>query len=174
MGGTERAAVRPPRRPLGPSTPRARLAALLVALGLAACAALAPHYDRPQLAVVGVELESAQLLTQRFRVRIRVINPNDHPLPIQAISFTIELEGDRFGVGATAAAFTIPARGEGSFDALVTTDLATALVKVLPKLKDGAPPVAYRLAGEVTTELPFLRSIPFDQKGSFALNSHAP
>jgi LEA14-like dessication related protein len=153
---------------------RTRAATLLAALVVAACAALTPHYERPELSLVGVELESAQLLTQRFRVRVRVVNPNDRALPVQAINFTIELDGDRLGVGATAAAFTIPARGEGSFDALVTTDLATSLVKILPRLRDGGPPVAYRLAGEVSTALPFLRSIPFDQRGNFTLSSRAP
>ena len=143
-------------------------------LALAACAGLAPHYERPELSVVKVELESAQLLTQRFRVRVRVVNPNDRALPVEAIHFTIELDGERLGVGQTAQPFTIPPRGEGDFDALVDTDLATALVKVLPKLRDGAPPVAYRLAGEVTTGLAFLRTLPFDQRGSFALSQHAP
>jgi len=118
--------------------------------------------------VVGVELAGAQLLSQRFRVQVRVQNPNGVDLPVQAIHFTIELDGERVGDGATAAAFTVPARGEGRFDTLVTTDLATALTKLLPKLKAGAS-VDYRLTGEVNTDLPFLRSVPFDERGSFAL-----
>jgi LEA14-like dessication related protein len=146
----------------------------LAALALGSCAAIAPHFERPQLSVIGVQLEGAQLFSQRFRIRLRVENPNDRELPIQSITFTMEVDGERFGDGATAAPFTIPARGAGSFDAIVTTDLATTLVKVLPKLKDGAPPVEYRLAGVVNTELAFLRTIPFDQRGSVSLSSRAP
>lgn len=152
-----------------------RLAGIALAtLAVGACSAIAPHFERPQLSVVAVQLEGAQLLAQRFRVRVRVQNPNDRELPVQSISFTMDVDGERLGDGATAAPFSIPARGAGTFDAILTTDLATALVKLLPKLRDGAPPVEYRLAGVVNTELAFLRTIPFDQRGSFALSSPAP
>ncbi len=149
-------------------------AALLLLGALAGCRALAPHFEKPTLSVVGVELQSAQLLTQRFRVRVRVVNPNNRELPVESVRFTVELDGDRLGAGATAAPFTIPAQGEGEFDAFVNTDLATALVKVLPKLRDGAPPVEYRITGEVGTALPFLRTIPFDQQGRYSLSQHVP
>jgi LEA14-like dessication related protein len=124
--------------------------------------------------VVGVQLEGAQLLSQRFRVRVRVDNPNDRELPVQSITFVLDVDGDRVGDGATAAPFTIPARGSGSFEAIVTTDLATTLGKLLPKLRDGAPPVEYHIAGVVNTELAFLRTIPFDQRGSYSLSLRAP
>ena len=155
--------------------PSARFAgSALLALLLGGCAALAPHFERPQLTVVGVQLEGAQLFTQRFRVRVRVDNPNARELPVQSISFALDLDGDRVGDGTTAAPFTVPARGSGSFDAIVATDLATTLGKLLPKLKQGAPPVEYRIAGVVNTELAFLRTIPFEQRGSYSLSSRAP
>src|SRR5258706_3133373 len=92
---------------------RAGLALLVVALG--ACSLVAPHFEHPRLSVVRVELEGAQLLSQRFRIRVRVENPNDRALPVRAISFTIQLAGEDFGSSATAAPFTVPARCEGEF-----------------------------------------------------------
>ncbi len=143
-------------------------------LGASGCALFAPSFERPTLSVVGVEVEQAQLLEQRFRVRIRVHNPNDRALPVRGLSFTIELGGENFGSGTSAEAFSVPPLGEAEFDTLVTTNLATTLFKILPRLKDSAHPLDYRLVGKVTTDLTFLRSIPFDQRGSLPINQRAP
>ena len=64
----------------------------------------------------------------------------------------------------------MPARGETEFATIVTTDLATTLLKILPRIKDSSQPIDYRLSGTVTTDLAFVKSIPFDQRGSFTLN----
>ena len=154
--------------------PASRIAATLVAVLagaslLAACSLVAPHFDRPQLSLVGVELRDAQLVEQRFIVRLRVQNPNDRALPVRAIDCTMELAGEHFGTGTSAAAFTVPARGEALFDMIVTTNLAASLPRLLPRLKDASEPLAYRLVGTVSTDMAFLRSIPFDQGGQLRL-----
>jgi LEA14-like dessication related protein len=142
---------------------------LLTTGGLGACAVLAPHFEHPHLSVLGVEVKDASLAGQHFRVRMRVQNPNDRELPVRGISYTMQLAGEDFGEGATANAFTVPALGEADFDILVSTNLAASLWKVLPRLKDPSQPLEYRLVGHVDTDLMFLRSIPFDERGSIAL-----
>lgn len=146
-----------------------RAGAALALVFLGACS-LATHFEHPRLSVVRVDVEGAQLLVQRFRVHIRVENPNDRALPIRGLSFSMQLAGEEFGHGEAAAPFTVPARGEGEFETIVTTDLATTLTKVLPRIKDRSQPIEYRLTGKVETGLAFLSSVPFDQRGSFTLN----
>ena len=148
---------------------RALCAAAFMLAVLGGCG-LSPHFEHPRLSVVRVEVEGAQILSQRFRIRIRVENPNDRALPIRALSFTMQLAGEDFGHGESAAAFTVPARGEGEFETIVTTDLATTLMKIMPRLKDRSQPIEYRLTGKVETDLAFLSTVPFDQRGSFTLN----
>ena len=142
----------------------------VLALGAVACSLVKPHFERPRLTVVRVDVEGTQILQQRFRVHMRVENPNSRALPIRTLTFTMQLAGEDFGYGAIAAPFTVPALGEAEFDTLVTTDLATALIKILPKIKDRSQPIEYRLVGKVETDLAFLSSVPFDQRGSFTLN----
>jgi LEA14-like dessication related protein len=144
-------------------------ALLLATGGLGACAAFAPRFEQPHLSVLGVEVKDASLSGQHFRVRMRVQNPNDRALPVRGISYTMQLAGEDFGEGAAANAFTVPALGEADFDILVSTNLAATLWKVLPRLKDTSQPLEYRLVGRVDTDLMFLRSIPFDERGSVAL-----
>lgn len=152
---------------------RVRWAALLAA-GIAGCSLLVPHLERPTLSVVGVEVEDAQLTEQRFRVRIRVRNPNDRALPVNGLDFRMQLAGEELGYGGTTAAFTVPALGEAEFDTLVTTNLATTIFKILPRLKDASRPVDYRLVGKVSTSLGMLHSLPFDQTGTLPLRRPAP
>ena len=147
--------------------PGLRAAGAAAGLLLAGCAALAPHFERPQLSVASIEVKEASLAEQRFRVRMRVQNPNGRSLPIEGISYTIELAGEELGRGTTTDAFTVPARCEAEFEMTVTTHLATTFWKVLPRLKDSGHPAEYRLVGKVNTGLAFLRTIPFDEKGVF-------
>ena len=148
----------------------AGLTLAVAASALGACSAIAPHLESPHLTVIAIEIKDATLAEQHFRVRIKVQNPNDRALPVTGITYTMQLEGEEFGQGEAASAFTVPAQGEAEFDMLMTTNLASAFWKVLPRLKDGSQPVAYRLVGNVSTDLLFLRTIPFDQRGSFALH----
>jgi LEA14-like dessication related protein len=135
---------------------------------LGACALVAPPLQKPQLSLVSVELEEAQLVEQRFVVRLRVQNPNDRALPVRGIECAMELAGERFGNGTSAAPFTVPARGAAVFDMIVATRLA-GLYRLLPQLVEPREPLAYRLVGTVSTDLAFLRSIPFDEAGQLRL-----
>jgi LEA14-like dessication related protein len=146
----------------------AALVAVLCALAVVAgCATLAPHFEHPRLYLVGVEVKDATLAEQHFRVRMRVQNPNDRALPVRGIDFTLRLGGEDFGTGSSASAFTVPAQGEAEFEMMMTTNLATTLWKVLPRLKDSTQPLDYRLVGKVSTDLAFLHTIPFDERGTF-------
>ena len=145
------------------------LAPALAALVLSGCASLAPRLETPELSVIGVEVLDAQLFEQRFNVRMRVQNPNDRALPIRGLTYTKELNGQDFGRGMTAQAFTVPALGEAEFDVVVTTNLATSLLRLLPQLEKNPEAVEYRLKGRVSTDLPFLRSIPFTMEGSLSM-----
>jgi LEA14-like dessication related protein len=141
-------------------------AALAAVIGLGGCAALAPHFEHPRLSLVGVEVKDASLGEQHFRLRMRVENPNDRALPVRGIDYSLRLAGEEFGSGSSVGAFTVPARGEAEFEMLMTTNLAAALWKLLPRLKDSSQPIEYRLVGKVSTDLAFLRTIPFDERGS--------
>jgi LEA14-like dessication related protein len=142
-------------------------AAALLALALAACA-LAPKFEAPQLSVADVQVLGGDFFQQRLRVRMHVQNPNDRALPVQGITYRLEVEGQEFATGESAASFMVPALGEADFDMNVSTNLASTLVKILG---GGAntKALAYHLTGKVTLSEGFLRSVPFDQRGTFKL-----
>jgi LEA14-like dessication related protein len=146
-----------------------RQAALVVAALLAACA-LVPKLEPPKLAIVAAQIVSADLFTQRLKLRVHVQNPNDRALPVKGLEYTIEVEGEPFASGQSAASFTVPALGEAEFDMNVTTNLAGALLKLLARGPNAlGQEVPYRLAGKVSLSEGFFRTIPFEERGTFKL-----
>jgi LEA14-like dessication related protein len=143
------------------------LAALAGLALLSACALFVPKLETPTLAVVAMELERGDLFEQRLKVRMRVQNPNDRALPVKSLAYTLEVDGQEFAHGESAAGFTVPALGEAEFDMHVTTNMAGTLGRLLGH--SGAD-IPYRLAGRVTLSEGMLRSIPFEQHGSFKLH----
>jgi LEA14-like dessication related protein len=138
------------------------------ALLLAACA-LTPKFTPPRLSVVDVQIESSDLWEQRLKVRMRVQNPNDRRLPVKGLEYIMEVEGQQFASGVSAASFVVPAMGEAEFDMNVTTNLAGTLIKLLGRGSDALGSVAYRLTGKIALSEGLMRSIPFEERGTFRL-----
>ena len=147
-----------------------RFAAALVAALLASCT-LVPKLEAPQLSIADVQVLSGDLWEQHLLVRMHVQNPNDRALPIKALEYTVEVEGQQFASGSSAASFVVPPLGETEFDMNVTTNLAGTFIKLLGRGSGTARnEVGYRLVGKVSLSEGFLRSVPFDQTGTFKLH----
>jgi LEA14-like dessication related protein len=147
------------------------LRAIAMAALLSSCSAFAPRLETPRLSIVNVELQdSSTFWEQRLKVRLRVQNPNERTLPIKGLSYTLEVAGEDFARGVSAAGFTVPALGETEFDMNVTANMATTLVKLLGRGEDSLPAALdYRMVGKVSLAEGVLRSLPFEEKGSFRL-----
>jgi LEA14-like dessication related protein len=139
------------------------------ALLLGACA-LSSKFITPRLSVVDVQIEHGDLREQRLKVRMRVQNPNDRRLPVKGLEYTLEVEGQQFASGASAASFVVPPMGEVEFDMNVTTNLAGTLLMLLGRGSDAlGQSVAYRLTGRIALSQGLTRTIPFEERGSFSL-----
>jgi LEA14-like dessication related protein len=131
------------------------------------CASL-PKFETPRLSVIALEMQSADIFSQRMKVRMRVLNPNARELPVKGISYRIEVNDSELGQGLTNTPFVVPAMGEAEFDVQVTTNLAGMLGKLLSR-RGSQDSLQYRLVGEVALARGFLRRIPFDERGSVKL-----
>lgn len=144
------------------------LAGPLAAALLAGACVLTPKFTPPRLSIAGVQLEGGDIWEQHLKVRVHVANPNPRALPVKAVEYTLELAGQPFASGATTTSFVVPAMGEAEFDSSVTTNLAGAVMKLLAR-GGGGQGVEYRVTGKVSLSVGLMRSIPFDERGSFKL-----
>ena len=143
------------------------LPAALLAVLVCACSSM-QHFEAPQVSIAGVQVVSLDVWQQRLRVHLHVHNPNDVPLPVKRIEYSVEVAGQQFASGSSDDGFTVPAGGDAEFDTTITTNVASTLIGVLARGGGPGQSVDYRLTGKVV--LPgFLPTLPFDQSGTFKL-----
>ena len=147
---------------------RSLTAVLLVFL--AGCSLFVPKLETPKLSVVNVELQKSDLWEQRMKVRMRVENPNDRPIPVKGLTVVLDVQGQELAHGVSGASFNVPALGEAEFDMNMTANMAGAIIKLLGKGSDSmGDEVDYRVTGKISLSEGLLRSIPFEDRGKFKL-----
>ena len=139
---------------------------------LGGCSLPRPHFERPTVTVVSIEMRHGNFLQQAFAVKFNVDNPNDRPLPVNSLHVEVKVEGELIASGDSDRAFVVPAQGSAPFDMTVTANLALAVLKLGNKLNQHADSVDYELSGNATTALPFMSNLPFHQNGSFSLKGN--
>lgn len=147
---------------------------LLLALGLAACSSLPFNAVAPKVSVADVEIRRLGLFEQRFDVGLRVSNPNDFDLKIEALDFELEVNRRPFAKGLSRLSTLIPAVSSTVMrvDAIMQSKNLIRQIKTLPPetLKDGVP---YRIKGRVKTD----KSsdwLPFDHSGVYGGDEQKP
>jgi LEA14-like dessication related protein len=138
------------------------LAALLL-IGIAGCA---PKFERPNLAVTGVELRGGNLLQQNFLVKFQVQNPNQRPLPVNGLHAELSVAGERIASGVSNQSFVVPPMGEKDFDVTISANMALALLKLANRSGDS---IDYLITGAADLDLPFMHDLAFHQTGSLSL-----
>jgi len=137
---------------------------------LAACSALAPKFEKPEVSVAGVELAGGNLLQQNFRVKLNVRNPNNRDLPVTRLRADLNVAGEHVASGENDHAFVVPAQGSTEIYLTVTANLALTLLKLAQRPDGGSGAIDYDVTGSASLDLPFLHDLPFRQKGTFALH----
>ena len=146
----------------------------VAALLLAACSGL-PHQDlMPRFSVAEIDVKAIGLLEQHFEVGLRLANPNDFDLGIEALEFELEVNGQPFAKGLTQANARIPATSSVVMrvDAITQShNLIRQLIVLDPeRVKQGLP---YLIKGRVKTDK-WVGWLPFEQKGIYGGEAKKP
>ena len=141
-----------------------RILIILACLGLSACSLFVPKLEKPTLSVVSVQMLKSDLWHQELKVRMRVQNPNDRELPVKGLSYALDVDGQEFAHGMSGESFVVPALGEAEFDMSVSANMASMLIKLMSQ---GGNQVDYRITGRIALSAGLLRSIPFNDHGTF-------
>lgn len=139
---------------------------LLATLLVAGCASLGAKLESPKVSVLNVQMLSTDMFAQKFRVRVKVENPNDIELKVTGLEYQILLMGDSFAEGNSTDKFLLPAKGEAEFDMAVTTNFVSSLGRLISRKGGGKlENVDYEIVGQVFVEKGMLKKIPFSDKG---------
>jgi LEA14-like dessication related protein len=138
---------------------------LATVLLLAGCSTVEPA--PPHVRVADLRLLDSTVFEQRFEINLRIGNPNDFALPLDGLTFDLEVNGETFARGFSNQRVTIPRLGEGSVSVAASTTLVELLRQM--QLLAGRADMTYRLRGFAYLDSLERRTVPYESEGSFRL-----
>ncbi len=141
------------------------VAAAAVLLALAACSAGDPV--SPQVSMVDLRLLESGVFEQRFQIDLRIGNPNDFDLPLDGLTFDLEVNGEDFARGFSNERVTVPRLGEETVSVIATTTLIDLVQQMQLLARRGD--LSYRLHGTAYLNSFARRTAPYESEGTFRL-----
>lgn len=144
-----------------------RLLPVLMLMALSACASLWSSYEKPQVSITSFSLAPGSSgSSPTFLIGLRVVNPNRTALPLQGMSYSLEVEDQRVLSGAEPNLPELPGYGTAEFTINAVPDLlgsARLLNQLLSGQKDN---LGYRFKAkfDVGGLLPYLT---LEERGEF-------
>lgn len=134
---------------------------------LTACSSLPFNAKAPRVSVADVEVKSLGLLEQKLDLGLRVANPNDFDLKIEALDFELDVNGRSFATGLSRVSTLVPAASMSVLrvDAILQSKNLIRQIRTLPldTLKAGVP---YRIKGRVKIDR-VSDWLPFEHAGIY-------
>lgn len=118
---------------------------LLAALFLSGCSYMARETEPPRVQLLGLQLQAAQLLEQRYLVQIRIQNPNEFDLDISGIDFSVDINDRLMAQGVSDHPVSVPGFG----DAITELAVSSSILALVQQMGDGRDEVKYRVYGRV-------------------------
>ena len=147
------------------------LLSVLIVLMLAGCSLMRLQgAEPPRVTLASLTPVKLSLFEQRFEVGLRLQNPNAFTLPIQALDYTLAINGEDFASGMSRTDLQVPAFGEELVTVTVTSDLLNSLDQIR-RWQQGPPEALdYRLSGRAhIADMPV--RLPFEYAGSVNLGA---
>jgi LEA14-like dessication related protein len=136
------------------------------------CAALGGYKEAPKVSLAGIRVVEAGVLEQKLGLTLRIQNPNEKELPIQAFNFDLLLNGQQFASGVAASAVTVPAFGTNTVEVEAFSSLGSVLKQFAAYRAGGLKKLSYRLKGRAILTDANVR-LPFDFDGEIGLPEEA-
>jgi LEA14-like dessication related protein len=132
---------------------------------LAGCASMPVSTEPPYLSIISVEPMEVTPLEQKYRLKVRIQNPNDHDIDISGMSYVLEVNGHSLVKGVSDDAVQVPRFGESVIEMSGVSTLF-GFVRQIQALQDRqSPGMDYRLSGKLSLKNGF-GSLPFSYEGT--------
>ena len=136
-------------------------AILLAVLLMGGCAGMGIR--TPSVTVASIEVIEAGLFEQRLAFKLRVLNPNNVEIPINGLSFEVELNGEPFAKGVSDKAVKVPRMGEAMLDVTAVTGFVGIIRQIQGLSRGNIDALFYRIKGRLMTGSSY--GLNFDERG---------
>lgn len=141
-----------------------RSISLIVLFSLVGCAALEKHVQKPSVKYAGSQVKSASLYNATIDFLLHVDNPNPVSLPIQGLSYTLDINNKKFLSGAAQHGTRIPANSAVDLSLPIVINYEDFLESLQQLLQQDS--FAYTISGELDFGL---IKLPYSASGSLPL-----
>jgi LEA14-like dessication related protein len=142
---------------------------LLVVALFAGCASTGKISEPPYITLSNINLLNVGIFEQRYRIMMRIQNPNDVVIPIKGMSYQIFINEKDFARGVNNKSVIIPEFGEEVVEIVAASDLTSMLRQFQELMSGGTKKVSYRLTGKAKLANR-IRRLPFEYKGELDLH----
>ena len=140
---------------------------LVASLLLAGCASLT-HREPVRINVVGLEPIPGEGMEMRFKVKLRVQNPNDTAIDFDGLALDLDLNGRPFASGVSDRTGSVARFGEALIEIPVSVSAIAVVRQALGVIEgDGKAEVPYALRGRLAGGL--LGGMRFSDSGTLKL-----
>jgi LEA14-like dessication related protein len=144
---------------------------ILCGLMLASCAVLKPGFEPLKLSVVSLTALPAQGLEQRFRIGLRITNPNPDEIRIKGFSFDLSLNGYELLSGVSGEVKPLA----GFSDTVISVDAGSSLVNSLRFINEAInnprDVLHYEIKATLHLNMPFANRHTVVDRGQISLGS---
>lgn len=150
-------------------THRLQWVTIVLLLPLLLACEMVPKLDQPKVAIESISLVENNFLVPKFRIGLRITNPNAFDLPIKGLSYAIRVQDTEVFQGVSNGLDPIPAYGEISVSVVLGANLlrAGSLIKQIMLKPTSA--LTYNLTGKMDFQ-GLWPTVNFDESGSVPLN----
>lgn len=141
----------------------------LLAVVFAGCSSTMKLSEPPYITLSNINLLNMGVFEQRYRIMMRIQNPNDVVIPIKGMSYRIFINEKDFARGVSNKSVNIPEFGEEVIEIVAASDLTSILKQFQELMAGGTKRVSYRLTGKAKLANR-MRKLPFEYKGELDLN----
>ncbi len=138
-----------------------------VALSLfaAACAGYGQPIEPLEVFVIDIQPLDGGNFEQRFRIDLRILNPNDFDLEIDGLDFQLDVNGVRLTRGVSNQEIALPRLTEGVVTVMATTTLFDLLRQLVSASE--TEELSYEIRGRVFLANS-LRRVEFERSGTLS------
>lgn len=146
---------------------------LLIAVVFSGCAALSPNFQKPEVEVVAVEPLPARTGNNlKFRIHLRIFNPNNSELGLSGLYYTLRLGGHKVLTGTSNNLTPIAPYGQDDIAVDATASLVGSIFAAVDLINLNQNSIPYELEAKIGLSKSLLPSIKVNRSGVINLNQY--
>ncbi|MGI9289491.1 MAG: LEA type 2 family protein [Pseudomonadales bacterium] len=140
-----------------------------LSLLIAGCATMRPNFETPDIHVTSFSMLPSTGLEARFKIGLRVTNPNAQALNVRGIKYNVSLEGFEFIRGVGNDIPTIPGYGEEEFFVEASTNLIESIKMITSFINNPKDKLTYAFGAKLDLGSSILPALNLTDTGEINL-----